>query len=84
MQDIQKQIDELKARNKRVEADKARETSWARKIIITVFTYAVVVIFFYTAELPKPRINALVPTLWFILSTLGFWVFKNLRLKQRK
>jgi hypothetical protein len=70
MQDLQKQIDEIQKRNKRVEADKAREISRARKFIILTLTYIVIVIFFYTAELPKPRINAIVPTLGFILSTL--------------
>jgi len=83
MQDIQKEIDQLKARNKRVEADKARETSWARKIIITILTYAVIVIFFYTARLPKPRINAIVPSIAFLLSTLGLSLFKTLWLKHK-
>ena len=71
MENIQKEIELLKQRNKRVEADKAREISRARKFIILTLTYIVIVIFFYTAELPKPRINAIVPTLGFILSTLG-------------
>ena len=71
MENIQKEIELLKERNRRVEADKAREISRARKFIILTLTYIVIVIFFYTAELPKPRINAIVPTLGFILSTLG-------------
>lgn len=84
MEDLQKQIDEIKQRNKRVEADKAWEKSWARKIIIALLTYIVIIIFFYAAHLPKPRLNAIVPTLGFILSTLGFDAIKYIRLKQRK
>jgi hypothetical protein len=38
----------------------------------------------YTARLPNPRINAIVPTIGFMLSTLGLWIFKNLWLKHRK
>ena len=63
MQDIQKEIEQLKERNKRVETDKARETSITRKVLIMILTYSVIVIFFYTAELYKPRINAIIPTI---------------------
>lgn len=84
MDDLQKQIDEIKARNARVEADKAWERSWARKLIIALLTYIVIIIFFYTAKLAHPRLNAIVPTLGFILSTLGFDAIKHIRLKKRK
>ncbi len=84
MQDIQKEIEQLKERNKRVESDKAWETSIARKIIIMLLTYIVIVIFLYTARLPQPWINAIIPTIGFMISTLGLWVFKTLRLKHKK
>ena len=70
--DIQKEILEIKERNKRVEADKSWETSLMRKISIMVFTYFVIVLFFYFAELKKPWINSIVPALAFFLSTLTF------------
>jgi len=63
MQELQKEIQAIKKRNQRVEADKARETSRTRRISIALLTYAVIVLFFYTAELPKPWINAIVPTI---------------------
>ena len=84
MEDLEKEINEIKQRNKKVEADKARETSRARKGIITILTYAVIVIFLYTAKLPNPRVNAIVPTIGFILSTLGLSTCKQLRLQHRK
>jgi len=71
MQEIQKEINEIKARNKRVEIDKAREISRTRRISIALLTYVVIVLFFYTAKLPKPLINAIVPTIGFLLSTLS-------------
>jgi hypothetical protein len=49
-----------------------------------LLTYALIVIFFYTAQLPKPRINAIVPTVWFILSTLSLWFFKKIRIKKNR
>ncbi|MEI7562577.1 MAG: hypothetical protein WCJ39_02435 [bacterium] len=81
---LKEEIQDLKTRNKKVEADKARETSRARKGIITVLTYAVIVIFLYTAKLPNPRINAIVPTIGFVLSTLGLNAFKNVRLQNKR
>jgi len=84
MTDLQQQIDDIKARNKRVEADKARETSRARKIIIAILTYVVIVLFFTFADLPKPFINSIVPTLGFLLSTMGLGIFKKIWIKYHK
>lgn len=63
MENIEKEIQKIKERNARVEIDKAREISVTRKVSIMILTYATIVIFFYAARLPKPRINAIVPTL---------------------
>lgn len=82
MQNLQKEIDEIKARNKRVEADKAWETSLTRKIVILGLTYAVIVIFFFVAKLPEPFLNAIVPSIGFFLSTLTVPLFKKWWLKK--
>ncbi len=74
-------IKSIKDRNKRVESDKAWETSIARKITIALLTYVVIVLFFYAASLPKPFLNAIVPTTGFILSTLSLPLFKRLWLR---
>lgn len=75
---IEKEIKDIKERNKKVEADKAWETSVYRKAVIAILTYFVIVLFFSFAGLDKPFINAIVPTMWFLLSTLSIWLFKNL------
>lgn len=82
LEELKSEIDQIKARNKKVEADKAWETSLLRKVIVVVLTYIVVVIFFVTAKLPEPFINAIVPSLAFILSTLTVPVFKNWYIKK--
>ncbi len=74
---IQEEIIKIKQRNKKVEADKAWEISWTRKITIAIVTYVIVVLFFTTAKLPKPFINSVVPTLGFILSTLSLSLLKK-------
>jgi len=79
--DLEKEINEIKARNKRVESDKAWELSKTRKLIILIVTYLVIVVFMWSANLPNPMTNAVIPALAFMLSTLTIPVFKNLWLK---
>ena len=78
---IEKEIELIKKRNKKVEIDKTWELSLTRKFIIFLFTYIIIVLFFYIAQLSKPFINALVPSLAFILSTLTMPFFKKLWLR---
>ncbi len=81
IEEIEKEINSIKDRNRKVEADKAWETSSFRKIIIAILTYVVVVLFFLTAGLPHPFASALVPTTAFVLSTLSLPFFKKLWLQ---
>jgi hypothetical protein len=78
LKQLEIEIQKIKKRNKRVEGDKAWEISSARKLVIAVLTYFVIVLFFYFAELPSPFINAIVPTVGFVLSTLTIPIFKKL------
>lgn len=83
IEELKNEIDKIKARNARVEKDKAWETSLTRKLLILVLTYSVVVIFFFVTKLPNPFMNAVVPTLGFFLSTLtvpwvkAIWIKRN-------
>ena len=82
IRNTKKEIEAIKERNARVEADKAWEVSKTRKIIIAILTYIVIVLFFIVAALPNPLINALVPTAGFVLSTFSLSVFKKVWLKE--
>ena len=79
---MEKEIKKLKKRNTRVEKDKAWETSTFRKIIIAVITYLTIVSFFIVANLPNPFVNAIVPTIGFLLSTLGMPFFRKIWVKK--
>jgi polyferredoxin len=81
--DFENEINLIKERNKKVELDKAWETSWARKVLIAVLTYIVIVIFFYFAKLPNPFVGAIVPTLGFVISTFSIPLFKNWWIKTK-
>lgn len=83
IQNLKNEIESLKKRNEKVDADKAWETSGARKVLIAILTYIVIVLFFHFAQLPKPFINAIVPSLGFLLSTFSIPFFKNLWMKGR-
>ncbi|MFZ1258630.1 MAG: hypothetical protein WAQ25_04120 [Candidatus Saccharimonas sp.] len=65
----------IEERNQRVEFDKAWESSWTRKVCIATLTYVVVWLYLYFVVHVDPWINALVPTIGFLLSTLTLgWV----------
>ena len=81
MSDVEKRLNAIEQRNKKVELDKAWETSLSRKIIIAGLTYFTIVLFFFVAQLPKPLINSIVPTAGFVLSTLSLPFFKRLWIK---
>ncbi len=81
--ELKQAVQDIQQRNARVEADKAWEGSWTRKIIIALLTYIVVVLFFCVAHSPKPLISAIVPTIGFVLSTLSMSVVKGLWLKRK-
>ena len=76
--EILQRLEAIEQRNKKVELDKARETSRQRKIIISILTYIVIVIFFYFAWLTKHIINAIVTNIWFLLTTISLPFFKKL------
>ena len=81
---LEKRVSAIESRNKRVELDKAWETSFARKVIIAVLTYIVLVLFFIFAGLPEPFVNSIVPTAAFVLSTLSLPYFKKIWLQSKK
>ena len=69
--DFEAEIKKIQARNKKVELDKAWETSKTRKISIAVLTYFVMVLVMYSLGMDKPFISAIIPTLGFMLSTFS-------------
>jgi hypothetical protein len=74
---LEKRIEQLEARNRRVEADKAWETSWTRRLAIMLLTYLVVVAYLHFVIHINPWLNALVPVVGFFLSTLTISALKS-------
>ena len=77
LEKLELEINQIKSRNSKVEADKAWETSGFRKVLVAVLTYLVISLFFLVSGNSEPFFSALVPTLGFLLSTLSVPVFKQ-------
>lgn len=77
--ELQKEIEKIKERNKKVELDKAWETSWTRKICIMILTYIVVIIYSYVIRnIDNIFLSSLVPVIGFTLSTLSLKLVRNI------
>jgi len=84
MKDLERRVEIIEERNHKVEADKAWENSWTRRISIMVLTYLVIAAYLQFVVHVNPWINALVPVFGFFLSTLTISLLKNFWLSRRK
>lgn len=78
---LESRLDAIEARNKKVDLDKKWEGSYTRKILLMIFTYLAIAGYFFSIDVESPWLNAVVPTLGFLLSTLTLPFFKKLWLK---
>lgn len=81
LEQLEKEIEEIKERNRRVESDKAWELSVMRIILLMLFTYLAIGIYLRAINIPRPWLNAVVPSVAFMLSTLTLPFFKKLWLR---
>lgn len=77
IEEFEKRLEIIESRNKKVEVDKAWETSWTRKILVALFTYIAIAGYLQFIVHIEPWINAIVPTIGFLLSTLTLSWFKK-------
>ena len=84
IQELEKRISEIEERNKRVEGDKAWETSTLRKILIIVLTYIFAVLYLKIADTTNPFFGAVVPCVGFFLSTQTLDLIKKRWLNNKK
>lgn len=84
IEELKNEIDLIKQRNRRVEVDKAWETSKTRVGFIVLVTYIVTAMVFYFIGVEDFMLNALIPTVGFYLSTRSLpfvkeWWIKNIK-----
>lgn len=75
---ITKDLAEIKQRNQRVEIDKKWETSTTRKLLLMIFTYLAIGLYLRAINVEEPWISAFVPSIGFLLSTLSLPYFKRM------
>ncbi|MCB1556435.1 MAG: hypothetical protein KDJ15_03885 [Alphaproteobacteria bacterium] len=80
--DIKTEIESLKTRNARVEADKAWETSLTRRAAIAGGTYVVVWAYLSVLGVDHAYFHALVPAGAFVISTLTLPIVKRIWLER--
>jgi hypothetical protein len=77
MQNIEEEIINLKLRNKKVDLDKKWETSLTRKSVVALLTYCSMIILMSVLKTQNPFLDAIIPTLGYLLSTLSLGFVKN-------
>lgn len=80
---LKAEIESIKARNRRVEADKAWETSRTKAIFIAGSVYVFAVLLMILTGTINPLLNALIPSVGYLLSTLTYTILKSWWLKRR-
>jgi hypothetical protein len=81
---LEKRISAIEERNKKVGLDKSWEGSTTRKILLFFFTYIAVSVYLWTIGIEHAFLNAVVPSVAFLLSTLTLPFFKKVWQKTKK
>lgn len=77
--EIDKEIERIKERNKKVEKDKAWEISFTRRIFIGILTYIVILIYSYAiSKINNIFLSSLIPVIGFGLSTLSLKLIRKI------
>lgn len=82
IKELEKRIEIIEKRNKKVEGDKAWETCTLRKVLILVVTYIFAVLYTSLADTTNPFLGAVVPCAGFYLSTQSINLIKKYWLKK--
>lgn len=85
MKDLEKRVEAIEKRNKKVETDKAWEISWTRRVCIMLLTYVVVIAYSYVIrKSDNIFLSSLVPVIGFTLSTMSLNLIRKFWEKQEK
>ena len=81
---LKEEIEKIKERNRRVEKDKAWETSLTRRIAIAVSTYILIAIFLIIIDVERPFLSAIIPAAAYLLSTASLEFLRRRWLKSKQ
>ena len=83
METTEERLNKIEERNKRVELDKAWETSFVRILSFCIITYLAAFLVLYSIGVSKPYLSAIIPVLGFMLSTQSIPVIKKHWIKNK-
>ena len=83
LEEIRKELSELRARNARVEREKAWEVSWARRLVIAGATWLGAWLWLVGLGAEHAALQALVPSGAYAISTLSLPLLKTLWMRIR-
>ena len=75
---LEEKIRKIEERNKKVESDKSWELSYFRRSLLVLFTYLAIGFYLQAVKIPQPWLNAIVPSVAFMLSSLTLPFFKKI------
>ena len=81
---LKEEVEKIKERNRRVEKDKAWETSLTRRIAIAVSTYILIAIFLIIIDVERPFLLAIIPAAAYLLSTASLEFLRRRWLKSKQ
>ncbi len=79
--ELEMRIAKIEERNQIVEINKSWESSFTRRTIIALFTYLAISMYLYFIVHINPWVNAIVPSIGFLLSTLTLPFIKEMWIK---
>lgn len=82
--ELEKHVAAINERNRRVEAEKAWEISLFRTFLIAIITFFIASFFLYLIGTKNYWLNALVPTVGYVLSTQSLPFVKKWWIKKHK
>ena len=77
LNELNKEVTKIQERNKKVELDKAWETSLFRRLFLASLTYVAVLIFLFVIKAPEPYFAALIPALAYLTQQYSLPFLKN-------
>lgn len=80
---LEDRVLKIEQRNKKVENDKAWEQSLERKASISIVTYTLIGLYLMWLDVESPWLNAVVPTIGYLLSTLALSMLKKNWIERR-
>lgn len=81
--ELKTRVEKIEARNKKVEGDKAWETSKTRSVFIAVSTYLLIFVFMNLIGDSHPFLNAFVASVGYLISTSTYNFLKKRWLARR-